>query len=393
MEVFDPSLLAQNMQMRQLFIQRTNRVEQPVSGKSAINPTLETSIDFNLRTTGVLEKVIVTMRCRVTNGSAATAVLSNFGASNLVERFRLRDLSNEERIDVRGRELHIFNSARQESQFGSAYATNGGTGFGVNAPIFNAPASIAAGASADITMMWELPVAYDRSDMTGAILKNFTDQRVAVTVDVNKNNLAGSITPAENPNLGFNVYHTTTLAGAALFVYTGNIEFDVLEVYRDTSDTSVLQFLPRLDIGTSYHLKTANPAGVVANTPFPIGFAAKRQTLSSIVVIDNGSIFNNGSDVTDFALRLSGGYDLFRKKPTQIQLAHRQMFDTDPPRGVYYFSYRGRPISQETNGTVTLDLTMNSVSPTLKLAHSTESMVLNGVDLGSVPGAQGANVS
>jgi hypothetical protein len=129
MEVFDPSLLAQNMQMRQLFIQRTNRVEQPVSGKSAINPTLETSIDFNLRTTGVLEKVIVTMRCRVTNGSAATAVLSNFGASNLVERFRLRDLSNEERIDVRGRELHIFNSARQESQFGSAYATNGGTGF------------------------------------------------------------------------------------------------------------------------------------------------------------------------------------------------------------------------------------------------------------------------
>lgn len=380
------SVYEQNLAYRQRFLALSRPVMQPLPSARLATPANNRQASFRLKPTGLLTGVLVTVRVALTNTSASVATLANFGISNLASRLRLRDLSNNDRIDLRGRELHALNSARQEWLFGAAYNTNVNTGFGVNKPIFSAPATIAAGATANIVMQYYLPVAYSNTDLTGAILKNFADQTVEMTVELIDRPF-GSVVPAENPNVGDAVYTLPSVGAAntAGIGYAGDAVIDVLEYYHDGRDEA-FNYLPPIDLGMSYELKTTTLGGVVANAEVPLNFTSQRQTLSSYVVFDNGGVFGNGSEIVDFTLKEASTFERFRLNPAQIQLRERQVFMADTPFGAYYFGYRNEPINTLANGSVSLLMRANAVNANPRIFHTTEAFVANGVDLTTVPG-------
>lgn len=376
-------LYQQNIAMRRLFIGNSRLVMQPLPAQS-VAPLTNRQATFRLKDTGVLVGCLVTVKARVTNGSAAVATLANFGISNLLSRLRLRDLSNNDRIDMDGRSLHAINSARQEWGFGAAYMSNQNTGFGVNKTIFSAPVTIAAGASADIVMQYFMPASYSRDDLAGAILKNYANQRVEITLDVNQLPFSG---PAgENPTgVGNAIYTCTTQAGAALSNYAvgSTVDINVVEYYYD-GDNSAYQYLPPLDIGQTYELKTTVLGAPTALADFPIGYTSQRQTLSSYVVFDAAGTFLT-NNVVDFTLKASSTYEYFRLTPLEIALMERQCFMNDTPAGAYYFNFRSNPINTLVNGGMELNMKATAVPAGSRVFHSTEAIFNNGIDLRSLP--------
>lgn len=378
-------IFMQNDMLRAAFLSKARLVMRPVPAVS-LAPAASRIALFRLAATGLLIGTTITVTASLTNSSAATAVLSNFGLANLVKRIILTDLSNNQRVDVDGRSLHAINSARQGWLYGAAYNTGIPTGFGFNKPIFNAPATLAAGATTVVTMQYYVPAAYSKTNLRGAIQKNFFNNSVQITVELN-DQIFGSQIAAEAPLRPVDsVYNATTLAGANLSGYTANSQVTVncLEHYYDGEEA--YQYIPPLDVASTYEIKTVGLNTPTANSDYAINYVSQRENLSSYVIFDNAGTFG---DVNLLQSQLVDASSLIRHNLTSLEVAlmERQIFMADTPDGATYFDYRNQPINTITNGAVALLMKWAVVNPGARVFHTIEAFLDNGIGIagGTVP--------
>ena len=392
MEKMNPlSLVQQNDILRQQFLAMTRPVRRPLPDVT-INPAATRNVQFQLQRNGLLTGALITVTTVLTNASAAPAILSTFGLANLVKRLTLTDLSNNVRIDIDGRSLHALNSARQGWLYGAAYNTGIPTGFGANKPIFNAPVSLAAGASTTVTMQYWLPAAYSNTNLRGAIHKSFFNNAVQIGVELVDRPFGPQVAADAPLRPVDSVYLTTTLAGADASGYAAasSVVVSCLESYRD-GPAEASQYLPPLDLASTYELKTTSLTTPTANADFAIAYASQRETLASYIIFDNGGTFSD-TNLLQSDLQEASSFVRHRMTQPQIALAERQTFMADTPDGTSYFDFRDFPINTITQGAIAMLMRWQQVLPGSRVFHTTESFLENGIAIGngSIPSLTGA---
>lgn len=352
----------QNAAARQIVLQNSVLMIQQISSQ-AVNPANQNVLNIAPVNVGLTLGFLVVVSCAVTNGAATVANLTPLGVSNLVSSFTYTDLQNINRIQTTGAHIALLNSAKQGFAFGGNYAPNipigiGGNNFGV----FSGPATIAATAGANLRMNYFLPLAYNSTDLRGAVYTNVVNATQSLQVVLNKTPFVGATDP-------LNAVYSGNATGA----YNGNVTVTVYQVYRDQIPTSNNQpILPIMDLNTVYDLKNTVLAGMAVGADFPFAFPNQRQFNSVIAIYDNGGVLNPGTDIAYWSLLSANSTSIFKMDPLTATLFARQTFMGDPPLGTYYFDFRNKPIDTISFGNMTLNLNATSVGANSTLTVLTE---------------------
>ena len=353
-----PEQLAQaNFAARNLVLQAgVPRLQQIYSkGQNPANGNIVTINPNNVGLIrGFLVKVTGTMR---NNDAAKIAARTPFGALNVLSNVQFTDMDNTIRINTSGYHLGMLNSAKQPLVLGGAYATNVPIGFGNNWDVMTAAATIpAAGADVEVQQYYYVPLAYTKLDLRGAMWAGIVNATSQLQLTINANPVvdAGDLTGAVYSNAGG--------------VDTGwkadtNVTITVWQDYIDQVPMSQGNpILPMQDLGQIYDIKNTALQGLVPNQDFGIPYANFRSFLSTLVVINNGvaPFLNVGEEINYWALRAANASELFKYGPEEAAFLARSIFAADPPKGMYYFSHRDRPITTQQFGNMELIVNPNA---------------------------------
>lgn len=357
--------MAQNAAARAAVLNNSVLMVQPIASLT-VNPANQNVLNIQPQNVGLTLGFLVIVSCGVTNGAGTVANLTPLGAANLVSNFTYTDLQNINRIQTTGAHIALLNSAKQGFAFGGNYAPNipvgiGGNNFGV----FSGPATIAAAGTANLRMNYFLPLAYNSTDLRGAVYTNVVNATQNLQITLNKTPFVG-VVPAADPT---GAVYSNNAGGA----YTNNVTVTVYQVYRDQIPTIGNQpILPIMDLNTVYDLKNTVSAGMVANQDFPFAFPNMRQFNSVFAIYDNGGNLNAGTDINYWSLVSANATQLFKLDPLTATLFARQTLMGDPPLGTYYFDFRNKPIDTISFGNMTLNLNATTVNAGASLQVLTE---------------------
>ena len=337
-----------NMQARQIVLSRTVDTWQQIWSQS-FDPANGNVQNVPLRNVGLIKNLLVRITGTIRNTGAGAAITrTELGAANLVSQFVLTDYANTVRIQSTGWHIHLINSAKQALVFGGAYAPNIPVNYGNNWNVQTAPASIAQNVDGTISFFYLVPCAYSKDDLRGAIFAQVINSTASLQITVNP-------TPVANAG-----------ADGTLAVYSGavggwkaatNVTVTVWQNYLDQLPQGENGYiLPALDMNTIYELKTISQGALVVSQDNTVDYANFRTFLSTTVVFNNGGTLNSGSDVNYWALRAANTTQIFQYPPEVAALLARNTFYADPPKGVYYFDHRTKPINTQQFGNMQLVL-------------------------------------
>jgi hypothetical protein len=351
-DAVDPNaILIYNANARRAILGATVDTWQQIYAQGVI-PANGNILNIAIRNVGLVKGFLVRIEGTIRNTDGAkTATRSELGASNLISQFTFTDLSNTVRINTTGWHIHLINSAKQALVFGGAYAPNIPVGYGNNWNVQTAAASIGPGVDAAVSFFYYIPLAYSKDDLRGAMFASVINSTSSLQVTIN---------PTPMVDAG---------ADATLAVYGGsvggwkaatNVTVTVWQNYLDQlpRDQNGQYILPPLDLNTIYELKNTALPSPVAAQDYGIPYANYRTFLSTVVIYDNGGTLNTGSDINYWALRAANTTEIFKYPPEVAALFARTTFYSDPPKGVYYFDFRSRPINTQQFGN--MELTVNA---------------------------------
>lgn len=296
--------------------------------------------------------VKVTGTLRTTGGGTATR--TELGAANLVSQITFSDYNNTTRINTTGWHLHLINSAKAPLVYGGVYAPNMPLNYGVNWSVDVCPATLATVTDAPVSFYYYVPLAYAKNDLRGSVYAGLVSSTAQLQITINP-------TP-------FVAAGDATLAVFSGFAGQWKAATNVtVTVWQDYIDQLPMvapgtPYLPMIDMGTMYELKNVSQNGMVVGQDFQIPFANLRNFLSTTVIFDNGGTLNAGTDVNYWALNSANTTSLFKYGPNESALLSRGIFAADPPKGVYHFSHRDRPINTQQFGNMTLVLNPSVVN-------------------------------
>lgn len=365
----DPAQLqAQNNAIRQMILSNGIARLQQISSQSVNVAGLNGSpVAIQPQNVGIIRGFLVQIDAVLTNTGGAAANLTAFGLWNLLSRVGFTDFNNIDRINTRGFMLGMLNSAKNNMVFGGAYAPNIPVDFGNNYPVQTGPQSIAAGASANLSMFLYVPLAYAKSDLRGAVYAGLIGavSKLSLTLNPNPVVAAGGETDA--------VY----AGSAGAYGNGGNVQITVYQDYIDQLPMNQGQpILPPVDLSTIYDLKDTSQSGFVANQDFGIGYANFRTFLSTCLVFDNGGQLNPGTDITSFALTLANASNIWKYGPKVAAMLARGQFMADPPAGAYWFDSRQAPVNTQQWGNAELVVNASTVNAGAKLLVGYEAFAM-----------------
>jgi hypothetical protein len=374
-------------------MQRKAVTGQAVKMKQSIfsgtfNPATTPVLNIVPRNVGLILRFIVEITASFTTtvpgSGTATATLTDFGALNVFNNIQFTDLQNNQRHNTYGFHFGLLSSFKERQAFaGASTLAAADANFGNNFPIVTATGTIAstAGSAAGTgtcRTVLEIPIAYSDDDLRGAIYANVVANQMNLALQFNPNPYAASGDDT------FAVY-----AGAA-----GTMTSVTVDVYQEYYDqlpmgaTGVV--LPVLDISTVYQLTFSNFTSIAANTDNYYQYTNFRRYLSAIGIYNSTGTLNgrmNGSDVGYWA-RVSANFtNIYKVDPLEQARIARRILGVDPPKGVYYFPSRDKPIYTLTYGNTQIDLNPISAGANAYLLFLWEFMALQNVlsTAGSLP--------
>lgn len=350
----DPVALDKAIQ--QVLIKNAIDMWQPIY-QNTLTGGMGQVVNVPLKNVGLVKKLWLEFSAPITP-SAQNQTLQPLGVAAFFSNITFTDLSNQTRINTPSWHLNMVATAKRRRIFGAAYTTDTPNGFGNNyTQIMAAPSSLTGGAGASTVYGFiEIPLAYTDFDLRGAIYAGIVNATLNLQFTVNPNLLVVSTADATQ-----SMYKSAGAAAATL----GNVTVTLYQNYLDQlpiDQQSGQPILPRLALGTAYLLNNTSFGGLVANQENPLPYANFREFQSTTVLYDNNGALNAATDIDHFALQSANFTNIFRLDPWAATLMARQIFGDDPPKGVYYFDHRHKPISTIQYGNMALQIQPSNVA-------------------------------
>jgi hypothetical protein len=244
-------------------------------------------------------------------------------------------------------------------------------------PVLQGPATIAAGTSATVRAVFEVPLAYTDDDLRGAIFANVINSTMNLQITLNPN----AIIAAGTDNT-FAVY-----AGSAGNFTSATV--NVYQVYLDqlpTNPKTGTLILPQTDLSTVYELKNTTFTAMTQNQDFPIPFSNFRNFFSVFMIYNNNGNTSGrelGGDIAYWSLTTANFTNVFKYDPLMNTLFSREIIGADFPAGFYYFSFRKQPIWTTQYGNQQINLNASAVNAGAYATAMWEDMALQNTLSGS----------
>ena len=359
-EIMNQNAAASNFILRNCnpVIQKTysyNQTSNPyVSG-------LPTTINVPIINTGLIKRLWVEITANVQQGAAENQILQSMGGpSNFLSNITIYDLQNLVRINTTGWHLAMLAAARRQFPLGASITSDTPIGIGSNYGIVSAPAVVTG--AANISMVYEVPLAYSDHDTRGAIFANVVNATMNMQLTLNPNMFV-----AAGANGVQAMYKSSTAQLGKLNSYTINI----YQEYWDQipKDPATGQYiLPLLNLAQSYNILSSNNTGLAVGSDQSLPYAPFRTYMSTFIVYDNGGVVNAGTDINYFSLATANTMNLFKYPPKMAQLINgRAKINADWPIGAYYFDHRAMPISTMTYGNMAMNVNPSVVNANAQL--------------------------
>ena len=378
------SVQQQNLLARQLIL--NNAIDQL---QSIYNTTFTTGagtvINIPLRNVGLIKRLIVEVQATVSGSAGVTHTLTQLGGSNFFSQVVLTDLSNQTRINTTGWHLTSVATAKYRTPYGSAItATDTPFGYGSNfTTTQKAPATItAAAASNNVSLMFEVPLAYSDTDLRGAIYANVVNATMNLQLTVNPNLLVSSaVTDAV-----LAMYQSSSTTVATLPSFTVNVYQQYLDQIPIGNNGPVL---PLLDLSTAYLLNNTSVTGLTANQDIPIPYANFRDFVSTTLIYNNAGALNAGTDINYFTIQSANYTNIIKHDVPIASLMSRLRLRSDFPKGMYYWDHRNKPISTVQYGNMSLivnPLTVSGATSTFLMGYESLALINQVTQAGSLYG-------
>lgn len=309
---------------------------------------------------GIITRFLVKVTASIGQGAAETQTRVQNGAAAFLSNVQYIDTSNQTRINCPGWYLNFLSSQRRRGLFGAAQTNDinnvSGMGAAFTSGIIAAPATLNAAPPAanapNFSMFYEIPLAYGKDDLRGAVLANLINATQQISVTVNPNFF---VTSTDIVNIAEAGYQSSS-------AQLGRISNLSIVVYQEYIDQFAGLALPTIDLGTQYLLQVSGGYNPVANTDLVIPYANYRLFMSSLIRFNNSGVFNTGSDLNYIATRTANQSDLIHVDPYTLTLRNREHVHQDLPAGYYAIDHREKPLFTNQYGNMSLVVQANSVT-------------------------------
>jgi len=356
-----------------LILQQAIDKSQSVAS-TTVFPASNPVLIINPQNVGLIKRFLIKVQGVLTNSGSTTVNLTQFGLANIFSQnggLQYLDLNNYLRINTNGIHLTMLANAKRRGPFGGSYQTNTANGSNLSEmlnvppatwPVFQAPQTIASGATANFTAYFEMPLAYTNDDLRGAVYANVLNAVQQLTLTFNQ-----QVVSAGTNDDTFAIY--SGAAGSAGSITSATVT--VYQYYLDQlpmTKTGVL--LPQLSLSTVYELKSVLNSSIPQNQEFYMPYANQRSFASTFGIFNSTGQAggrNTGSDINYLALQATNSQYFWKLDPTTVALQGRDELTTDLPAGTYYFPSRRRNIATLQYGNV--QLTLNNAAATNAAAY------------------------
>jgi P3 major capsid protein len=347
---------AQNAMTRQLLLRggQVGNVYFPpaVDMWQQLNPILPSAIGpgsvitVQLRNVGLVKRLVFEINASVTAGPTSALTLGPLGLANLISNITFIDLGNQTRINTTGWHLNLVSSVKRRRVFGAAQTSDTPNGYGIiNTGIMAAPTTIAAGATAPIRFILEVPFVKNNQDLRGAIFADVTNAIMQVQLTLNPQMFVGA---TQDPTLAMYQSAGTDLGSLGLVGVQCNQNY--LDQLPRNPQTAA-PILPALDLGTAYLLNNTAGGLPVANQDNGYAFVNARSYESVAFIYDNAGTLNiNGADLNYVSIVSANFTNILRWDGQMLCLVERDILGADLPKGTHYLDFRHRPVNTDTYG-------------------------------------------
>lgn len=314
------------------------------------------------RNVGLITGFLVRVDVDVVVPAGVTLARTAFGGMNVLSRLEFIDLANLTRVSTTGYHLSVVSSARNRRAIGCALTSDTPLGFNaVEDDGIVCPPTVAAGTTQTVSMIYELPLAYSRDDLRGAIYAAVVNATMALNLTINP------------------VFVTTTPSVSSVYTASGpgtvvqNAKVRVYQRYYEQlpyNQTTGGPLLPFDDLSIAYQLQQTALTGLTVGQDFPIPYSNFRQFLSTLLVLDQGGTVNPGTDVNFVAMQTANSTTFSKKEPWVLHYENRNQMDVDLPFGMYLLDHRRRPVDTVTYGNQSV-----LINPSLVAGPSTQVLV------------------
>jgi hypothetical protein len=340
----------------------------------AVIPAAQNVVQFLPLNAGLLTGFLVKVQGTIHNGNAANPLaLTPLGASQMLSNINFTDMWNNVRINTGGWHLHLVNSAKHPLVFGGAYAPNIPVGYGNNWTVMQAAAAPGFGTDAICQFYYYIPVAYSRDDLRGSILTQVLSSQQPLSLTINPTPVA-----VAGADATLTVYSNGDSLAVAGWKAATQVTITVWQDFIDNlpTDQNGKLILPLQDLQYVYELRTQALGGIVVGQDFAFNYPNWKQFMSTTVIIDNGGTLNAGSDVNYFNLQAANATKYWQIGPNEAALLARVVFQADPPKGVYHFESRDKPVNTVVFGNTGLYVNMSQVNAGLAMIVGTEDLAV-----------------
>lgn len=369
-----------NLIARQICLSQAFDVKQQVDSQTFV-PSSRSVYDVNGANVGIVKGFLLKVSARVKNNGTGVMTITPFGIANLLKQVVYYDPNNQRHIETTGWHLAMVNTIKGLKPFGASIPSDSPIKYGDNYDIIDAPQTIAAGATATVTMHYWIPLAYSDTDLTGAVFANVAQSKQRLRLEFATNSTA-FVGATENPLEA--VYQGASAADCVI----EEMSYNCYQHYLDQLPMQNGQYIvPSIDLSTIYLLENTVVAGLTPNADFAVQYGNLYRYLSTIAIYDNGGQFGvKGADVNYLAQRTANFADYRKATPDTWNLETRKLIGTDLPSGVYLAESRFRPIYTLQTGQQTFVVNPKTVNQNARLIMAYESFVsaTNLVNIGTL---------
>lgn len=311
-------------------------------------------LNIPLNNVGLNTRLTVEVTFNISQAAAETLNRTQLGLANIFSNIALTDLSNYQRVNTAGWHLYMLASLRRQLMFGQAYLSDTPTGAGQNWVVNNAPAAVTNNVTC--RMFFEIPLAYHDYDLRGAIYAQVTSATWRLQLTVNPNIVVAST--VTDPTLA--CFQSTTGGN------TGTVSNFTVQVYQHYLDQLPMSgntaVVPLLSLAWNYLIQNTIGPPITQGQDVPIPYSNYRTFLSTIAIFDNAGTLNVGSDVNYWGIQAANLVFLEKYDPFMATMRARLLLGDDPPRGMYMFDHRRKPIMTNQFGNTQLILNASQVN-------------------------------
>lgn len=363
-----------NLNARQACVRQGVDMIQSIFTGTFTNYVAGTPIVLNipLRNVGLVKRLIVRVNATVSGSAGPTHTLQPLGPANFFSQIVFTDLSNQQRINTPGWHLMAVATAKRKRVYGAAFTSDTPFGYGNNFPkVMAAPATItAAAATNNVFAFFEIPMAYTDQDLRGSVYANVTNATMQIQLTVNPSLLVPNTTT--DPTLS--MYQSSTGVVATMPSFTVTVYQNYLDQLPIAQNGGPV--LPLLDLSTAYLLNNTPVSGLAANQDNPIPYSNFRDFMSTCLIYDNAGVLGTGDDINNLAITSANFTNIVKFDPYTADLLARLILGDDPPKGMYYFDHRQKPISTIQYGNMQLIVNPITVTAGASFLVGYESLAL-----------------